>query len=31
MQRAKDKVTAEIVERKRIKHGAEKSAVPDKT
>jgi two-component system CheB/CheR fusion protein len=31
MQRARDKVAAEIVERKRIKHGAEKSAAPDKT
>jgi two-component system CheB/CheR fusion protein len=31
MQRARDKVTAETVERKRIKHGAEKKAAPDKT
>jgi two-component system CheB/CheR fusion protein len=31
MQRARDKVTAETVERKRIKHGAEKPATPDKT
>jgi two-component system CheB/CheR fusion protein len=31
MQRARDKVAAKTVERKRIKHGAEKQAAPDKT
>jgi two-component system CheB/CheR fusion protein len=31
MQRVRDKVTAETVERKRIKHAAEKPASPDKT
>jgi two-component system CheB/CheR fusion protein len=31
MRRTRDKVTAETVERKRIKHGAEKPAAPDKT